>query len=300
MVDDALGLLRTPFLEISGTQITALSLITAIVIVVAARLVAGILSRSLERLFARRSVDASVGFAVTKILRWVAVMVGALVALTTIGMDMNAVLAVLAVLLVGIGFGLQKVAENFISGLILLVERPLRIGDFVEVDDRKGTIEDIGLRATKLTTRDGLTYLIPNAELVSKRVTNYTSPSASLRIWVPVRVSYGTDLGLASRVLLQVAAREALVLETPAPEVRHQGFGDSSIDLALVVWIANADDDDEAMSALHFAISEAFASHSIEIPFPQRDLHVLPAEPARERRTPRPRGTEPPELLPRR
>jgi potassium efflux system protein len=189
---------------------------------------------------------------------------------------MNAVLAVFAVLLVGIGFGLQKVAENFISGLILLIERPLRIGDFVEVDGCKGTIEDIGLRATRVTTRDGLAYLIPNAELISKRVTNYTSPSTHVRLWVPVGVSYGTDLALARRVLLEVAAREPLVLADPASEVRHNGFGESSVDLALVVWIANADDDDEALSALRFAISDAFAAHAIEIPFPQRDLHVKP------------------------
>lgn len=274
-----LDLLREPLLVLSGTPVTLLSILTAAAIVAVARLVAALLSRSVARVFTARGVDPGVGFSIAKITRWVIMLVGLLVALTTVGMDLGAVYALSAVLLVGIGFGLQKVAENFVSGLILLLERPLRVGDFVEVEGCKGTVRDIGLRASRLVTRDGLTYIIPNGDLIAKRVTNYTAPTTTMRIWVKVGVAYDTDLAAAAEVLREVAAAEPLVLADPAPEVRHDGFADSAITLALVCWIGDADDDDEATSALNFAIAKAFAARGIAIPFPQRDLHVrsLPA-----------------------
>ena len=274
MFEDFGQFLREPLVTLSGTPVSLFSILTALVILVVARLLAALAGRAITRVFAARGVEAGIGFAVGKILRWTAMIVGALVALTTIGMNMSAVFAVFAVLLVGIGFGLQKMAENFLSGLLILVERPIRIGDFIEVDELKGTVSDIGLRATRILTRDGVTHVIPNGDLITKPVSNYTTPSTQYRIWVKVGVAYGTDLDAACDALLGVAANEPLVLADPAPEVRHTGFGDSSLDLALVVWVGNADDDDEAESALRFAIVRAFAARGIEIPFPQRDIHV--------------------------
>ncbi|HLL23843.1 MAG TPA: mechanosensitive ion channel domain-containing protein, partial [Kofleriaceae bacterium] len=272
-------LLHRPLFVVSGTPVAVIDLVTAIAVLIIARIVGGLLVRSIDRVMNQRGVDASVTFAVSKIVRWVAVIVGALIALGTIGMNLSAVVAMFAVLLVGIGFGLQKMAENFISGLILLIERPVRIGDFVSVDGCKGTVADIRLRATRIATRDGVTYVIPNSELIGKTVTNYTTPSTRLRVWITVGVAYGTDLALARDVLLEVARAEPLVLPEPAPEVRHHGFGDSAINLALVVWIQNADDDDELSSAVRFAIERAFAERGISIPFPQREINIrgLPA-----------------------
>src|SRR5687768_5409122 len=186
MLDDVLGLLRTPLFVLSGTPITILAVLTALAILVAARVVGALIVRSIGRIFTARHVDTSIGFAISKIVRWLVTGIGIVVALSTIGMNLSAVVAVCAVVLVGIGFGLQKLAENFISGLLLLVERPIRIGDFIAVEDHKGTVEDIGLRATRITTRDGITHLVPNSELISKLVTNYTTPSTRLRIWVTV------------------------------------------------------------------------------------------------------------------
>lgn len=280
MLDDVLDFLREPLVVLSGTPVSPLSILTAILIIIVARVVTSFVARNLGRLFSTRGAGQGVGFAVTKITRWVGTIVGVFVALTTIGVNMNAALAAMAVLLVGIGFGLQKMAENFISGLILLVERPVKVGDFIDVDGKLGTVTDIGLRATHILTRDGYAIVIPNGDLITKPVTNFTAPATTLRVWVSIGVAYGTDLDLARDTLLEVAAAEGRVLKEPAPTVMHTGFGDSSIDLALVVWIPRAPDDVPIMSDLRFAIDKAFAARDITIPFPQRDLHVKSLPPA--------------------
>src|SRR5687767_13821527 len=235
-------ILRKPFLELSGTPVSALSVLTALLVVFVAHLISRLLARSLSKAFHHHP---GVGFTVGKITRWVGMVVGVLIALTTVGLNMSAVFAAMAVLLVGIGFGLQKMAENFISGLILLLERPLSIGDFIQVDAFKGTVKDIGLRATRIETEEGLMHLIPNGELITKTVTNYTLPSQNVEITVQVGVSYDVDLQMVRKVLLEIAAASPLLCKTPAPEVRHQGFGDSSINLALEGWIERAHEDDD-------------------------------------------------------
>jgi len=277
VLDDILEYLRQPFVVLSGTPVTALSIVTAIGIVIAARIIAGIVARSAGKLFRARGADHGVEFAVAKIIRYAITILGVFVGVSTIGVNMSAVLAAGAVLLVGIGFGLQKMAENFISGLILLVERPVRKGDFIEVGHVLGTVHDIGLRATEVHSRDGITVFVPNAELVSGAVVNHSFPTTTLRIWVKVGVAYGTDLDVVKKVLLDVARAEPLVIDTPSPEVRHDGFGDSAINLALLVWIAHAKDDLIALSKLRFAIDRAFRAHGIAIPFPQRDVHLRQA-----------------------
>lgn len=280
MLEDLLDYLREPLVVLSGTPVTVLSLLAAVGIVVAARIVAGVLAQSVSRMFRLRGADDGVEFAVAKIIRYTVTIVGLFVALSTIGVNMSAVVAAGAVLLVGIGFGLQKMAENFISGLILLVERPVRKGDFVEVGGVLGTVEDIGLRATKVVSRDAVTVIVPNAELVSGTVVNHSVPTPTLRIWCRVGVAYGSDLKAVRDALLEVAAADPGVLATPPPEVQLEAFGESSLDVALIAWIEHARDDLRIMSRLRFAIDDAFRARGITIPFPQRDLHVkaLPAK----------------------
>jgi len=274
MLDDLLYYLSEPFIVLSGTPVSALSILTGLVIFLVIRIASGILARSLGKLIAARGAGDGVGFAVTKITRWIGTIIGVFIALTTVGVNMNAALAAMAVLLVGIGFGLQKMAENFISGLILLVERPIKIGDFVGLEDRRGTIADIGLRATRVVSRDGFEIIIPNGELISKQVVNYMSPTPTIRLWIAVGVAYGTDLALAREALLEVAAADEAVLEEPAPMVLLGDFGDSSIELSLAAWIERPTEDLIIKSRLRFAIVDAFARRAITIPFPQRDLHL--------------------------
>lgn len=285
MLDTILDYLRTPLIVLSGTPVTTLTVITAIAIIAIARIIGAILERSLDRLFAMRGLDQGLRFAIGKILRYAIMTIGVIVALSTVGIDTSAVMAGGAVLLVGIGFGLQKLAENFVSGLLLLIERPVRKGDFIDVAGVLGTVEDIGLRATHVVSRDGLTVIVPNASLITNTVINHSQPSHTRRIWVRVGVAYGTDLDHAVEVLLEIAAAEPRVQTEPVPEVHHDGFGDSSITLALVVWIREAREEALVSSRLRFAMDRTFRARGIVIPPPQREVH-LRREGGRPRRRP--------------
>ncbi len=275
MLDTILQYLRTPFLVLGGTPVTTLTVVAAVAIVVVARIAAAVIGRSVERVLDARGLDRGMRHAVGKITRYVIVTIGAFVALGTMGVDTSAIMAGGAVLLVGIGFGLQKLAENFISGLLLLIERPVRSGDFINVGGVLGTVEDIGLRATRVLSRDGVTVIVPNANLISATVINHTVPTSSQRIWISVPVGYDADLDEVSGVLSDVAAAEPGVIHEPAAEVRHQGFGDSAIELALVVWIAEARDEATVSSKLRFAIDRAFRAHGIEFPLTKAEILML-------------------------
>jgi small-conductance mechanosensitive channel len=280
MLDTLLDYLRTPLLTLSGTPVTTLTVLTAIVIIAVARILGSIIGRSIDRIFAMRGIDQGLRFAIGKILRYAITTIGVIVALSTVGINTSAVMAGGAVLLVGIGFGLQKLAENFISGLLLLIERPVRKGDFIDVAGVLGTVEDIGLRATHVVSRDGLTVIVPNASLITNTVINHSQPTHTRRVWVRVGVAYGTDLELAVRALREVAAAEPKVQAEPAPDVRHDGFGDSAILLALVVWIREAKEEALVSSNLRFGIDRAFRAHGIAIPVPQREVHVHTRDPS--------------------
>ena len=275
MLDTLIKYLREPLVVLSGTPVSALTIVTALAIVIAARIVAALVTRSLDRLLESRGLDRGLRFAATKISRYVIILIGLFVALGTIGVNTSAIMGAGAVLLVGIGFGLQKLAENFISGLLLLLERPVQKGDFIDVGGLLGTVDDIGLRATRVISRDGVMMIVPNANLVTAMVVNHTAPTRSRRIAVHVGVAYGTDLDRAVEVLLACAAAEQHVLADPKPEVRHHAFAESSIDLALLCWIVDARDDLIAGSNLRFAIDRAFKREQIAIPFPQRDVHMI-------------------------
>lgn len=273
MLDTILQYLRTPLIVFGGTPVSALTLLVALFIVVCSRIIAAIVGRSLERMLRARGVDRGLQFAAKKISRYIIVTIGVFVALGSMGVDTSAVMAGGAVLLVGIGFGLQKLAENFISGLLVLIERPVRKGDFIDAGGVLGTVDDIGLRATRVISRDGVTVIVPNANLMSSTVINYTTPTHERRIWVRVSVAYGTDLQLARKILTELADAEPMVAGEPAPEVRCTAFKDSAIELALVVWVRDAKDDLVVISNVNFAIERAFREHRIEMPFPQIDVH---------------------------
>jgi small-conductance mechanosensitive channel len=180
---------------------------------------------------------------------------------------------------VGIGFGLQNVVNNFISGLILLFERPVKIGDTVSINDQWGTITSIGLRSTVIETLDRAEVIVPNSELIAEKVTNWTHTSSVSRIVLPVGVAYGTPLEDVLAILLKVAQEHAEVLNNPAPTAIFTGFGDSSIDFELRAWIADINQRLKVRSELGLAIDTYFRAAGIVIPFPQRDLHLQSIEP---------------------
>jgi small-conductance mechanosensitive channel len=275
MIENIMVYLRMPLVELRGTKVTTLTQLTAILIVLVTKIISMLVARSIDRVLAARGLDRGLRFATTKITRYVILVVGVFVAVGTLGIDTGAIMASGAVLLVGIGFGLQRLADNFISGLLVLIERPVKKGDFIDAGGVLGTVEDIGLRATLVTSRDGVQVILPNSNLMSSTVINYSAPSPERRFQIPIGVAYGTDLDLAVKVMTDVAKAEPKVLETPAPEVRHMGFGDNAIELVLLIWIADAKEDLIVGSSLRFALDRAFRQHKISIPFPQRDVHMI-------------------------
>lgn len=275
MIEDIMEYLRTPLVVLRGTPVTTLTVLTAIMIVLVTKVISILVARSIDRVLEARGLDRGLRFATAKITRYVILIVGVFVAIGTLGIDTGAIMASGAVLLVGIGFGLQRLADNFISGLLVLIERPIKKGDFIDAGGVLGTVEDIGLRATLVTSRDGVQVILPNSNLMSSTVINYSAPSPERRFQIDIGVAYETDLDLAVKVITDVARAEPKVLDTPAPEVRHMGFGDSAIQLVLLVWIADAKEDLIVGSRLRFALDRAFRQHKISIPFPQRDVHMI-------------------------
>jgi potassium-dependent mechanosensitive channel len=271
---DVKDLFDRKLLSVGGAAVTMGSLLVGLGIVVVAFVVAGVLSFSTRRLLRARGADQGVQFAVAKIVRYSVTFIGFVAGCNTMGLRLDALLAASAVVAVGIGFGLQNIAQNFISGLILLIERPVRHGDFVKVGGTLGTVDDIGLRATHIITRDEVTIIVPNSALVTSEVINHSRPTTNLRMRVAVGVAYGTDTDRVKRVLLDVAGAEPRVLSDPPAEVRLEDFGESSFGFALLCWIAHPREDLRIASALRFAIDAAFRREGIEIPFPRRDLRI--------------------------
>jgi small-conductance mechanosensitive channel len=175
---------------------------------------------------------------------------------------------------VGIGFGLQAIVNNFASGIILLFERPIRVGDMIQLVDLPCTVKKIGLRSTVVSSRDDADIVIPNSDLVTNQVTNWTLSERRMRLRIPVGVAYGSDVPLVMRILKEIAEGNLSVLSNPASSVLFLGFGESSLNFELRVWIKDFLDRFRIQSELIQAIDSRFRSEGVEIPFPQRDLHV--------------------------
>jgi potassium efflux system protein len=185
----------------------------------------------------------------------------------------------IAALGVGLGFGLQEIVANFISGLIILFERPYRVGDVVTVGDIMGVISRIQIRATTITDWDRRELIVPNKDFITGRLINWTLSDAITRIRVPVGIAYGSDTGLAEKLLLKVASENPKVRKDPPPLALFQGFGDNSLNFDLRVFVSELGDRLPVLHELHMAIDREFRKAGIAIAFPQRDVHLDAAEP---------------------
>ncbi len=271
---DLAFILQYPLVKFSGGVLTLSGILGAAGIIVITFLFAHFAARGMGSVLRRRNLSPGAQFAGRKIVRYCVVVIGMLVAIGSLGLNLSAVFAASAVLLVGIGFGLQNIAQNFISGLIVLIEQPIRQGDFIKAGDTYGTVDDIGLRATRVITRDYVTVIVPNSQLITATVVNHSTPTSLLRVRVQLGVAYGSDTSKVSQVLLRVAKENPRILLDPPAEVRFDNFGSSTLDFSLLAWIANARDDLRITSELRFAIDAAFREAGIEMPFPQRDIHL--------------------------
>jgi len=223
---------------------------------------------------AKHRLEKGVRVSIASLARYALIFIGFLMAIFVLGFDFTNLTIMLSALGVGIGFGLQSVATNFISGLVLLFERPVRVDDFIELEGKWAKIKDIGLRATIVQTFDQADVIIPNADLVGNRVINWTLSNRSVRLIIPVGVAYGSDISLAMETLIMCASKNSRVAKIPEPQVLFLNFGEGSLDLELRVWVLDAAERLTVKSELHQEIDRQFREAEIEISFPQRDLHL--------------------------
>lgn len=259
---------------LGGTAVTVASLVSFFVFLAIAYGVSKLLQRVFGRIYAQRGLEKGVQYALHRLLHYAVMGIGLFLALDNLGVSMTALAGLGAILAVGIGFGLQNIAQNFVSGLILLLERPVKQGDFVEVGDTTGTVRAIHARATVVTTLDGVDILVPNGLFITEPVVNETFGNRRIRVRIEVGVAYGSDTQLVREALERVAAAHALVLQEPPPTVLFTEFGESSLDFSLLAWIPDPLAKPQITSDLRFAIDREFREAGIEIPFPQRDLHL--------------------------
>ena len=226
-----------------------------------------------EEVLPRLHMQQGVPFALTTFTRYAIIAIGFVAAVSVLGVPLDRVTIVLSALGVGIGFGLQNLVNNFVSGFVLLTERPIRLRDKVEIDDILGNVSSIGIRASTIRTFDGAEVIVPNGDLISGRVINWTLAARQQRVTIPLGVAYGTDPNQVLGILRKVADANEKVFKSPAPLALFRGFGESSLDFELRIFMDPSDVLD-VPSAVHVAISDALKEAGIEIPFPQRDLHL--------------------------
>ncbi|MDK2849260.1 MAG: hypothetical protein PWP34_2613 [Desulfuromonadales bacterium] len=223
-------------------------------------------------------IDKGLEYALLRFIHYIILIIGVYIGLKTINIPLGAIVGLFAVIGVGIGFGLQNLASNFISGVILLLERPVKVGDRLEVNDVWGDVKRINLRTTLIETPDNIAIIVPNSKLLENEVTNFSYGDPKIRLRIPVGIAYGSDCEKASEIMIQAATENNRVLKNPAPKTWFREFGDSSLNFMLLCWIPNAVEKFDVISELNHAIDKGFRENGIEIPFPQRDLHLRSAE----------------------
>ena len=228
-----------------------------------------------NRLLAQSGLDRSLQYAIAQVVSNIVLVVGIFIVLENTGIHLAALAVFAGAVGVGLGFGLQNIASNFISGLVILAERPITIGDRVEVAGIAGQVEHIRARSTVIRTNDNIMMIVPNTKFIDSPVTNWTYGDRRVRFRIPVSVAYGSDIVKVRDTLLAVAGENPHTLKEPGPSVFLENFGENAIDFKLVVWSSEMSArPSRYRSDINFAIAEKFREAGIEMPFPQRDLHI--------------------------
>ncbi len=271
----ALAVLKTVPVWPGARALTILDVLAAVVILTvthaAAKNVPGLLEFTVLQ---NLPLDTGARYAVTTLCRYLLVLIGVAAAGQSLGITWSSIQWLIAAVGIGLGFGLQEIFANFVSGIILLFERPIRVGDVVTLGDTTGVVTRIRMRATTISDWDLKEFVVPNKDLVTGRLLNWTLSDHTNRIVIPVGVAYGTDTDRASELLLKVARHHPFLLDDPAPTATFEGFGDSTLNMVLRCFLPNLENRLSTIHELHTAIDKAFREAGIEIAYPQRDLHI--------------------------
>lgn len=273
-------LLTTTLFQLQQTPVTLLSVIIFLIFITGSILVGGIVRRTLlNRVLPRFEIERGLQYTLSRITYYLIITLGLIISFQFIGLDLSSLAVIFGLLSVGIGFGLQNITNNFISGLIVLFERPISVGDRVEVGGVEGDVLEINIRSTKIRTLNNISIIVPNQEFVGSNVINYSHGDPSYRLDLSVGVSYSSDLDKVLEVLHKVANDHPGIMKSPEPEVHLKEFGDSSWNMQLRLWVSDVKEYRHIRNEVNQSIVRAFRENNIEIPFPQRDLHVRSSVP---------------------
>ena len=263
--------------NIGSQRVSLLNILSGILPILVTMLAAMWLGRMLERaIMATNNLDMSLRVVMSKLTRAGLVVLGVLIALPLAGIDITVLSVFGGALGVGVGFGLQKIASNYLSGFIILLDRSIHPGDVLTVDGRFGKVSKLTARYLLLQNTDGTEAIIPNDTLVSTTVVNHSYTNRQIRIGIPVQISYQSDLQRAMEIMSQAAAHQPRVLKDPATKVFLKSFGDNGIDLELSIWINDPEEGQLGLcSDINLEIWRNFKEAGIEIPYPQRDLRII-------------------------
>lgn len=268
-------ILNFKLFTLSQVPITVLSILLFVLLITGFIVLGMMVRRALNRrLFKRFKIDSGTRYTLSRIIQYTIITIGVLVTFDIIGIDLSSLTVIFGLLSVGIGFGLQNITSNFMSGLIILFERPISVGDRVMVSDIEGDVTEINIRSTMVRTVNNISIIVPNSEFVSKDVINYSHGDPTYRLDINVGVAYGSDLDTVLKALREVADQNEHVMKNPEPEVHLSDFGDSSWNMQLRAWIEDVKEHPRVRNELNQAIVRTFDKYDIKIPFPQRDLHV--------------------------
>lgn len=268
-------LLNTPLIMAGKNQFSLATIVFLIILLLGVFFSSRALSEWIkQRLLMRLGFDTGTRETIAALIGYVLAALGFVIVLQTAGLDLSSLAVLAGVLGIGLGFGFQNLVSNFVSGLTLLFEQPIRVGDFVEVSGLLGTVEKISIRSTIVRTLDGIFVIVPNNRFVENNIINWSYRDPQSRIHLPIGVAYGTSPVLVTEVLLNAARSEPRILPHPAPKVWLKDFGDNALKFELLVWIDNPQEVEVIKSALNFLIEQELRQRHIEIPVPQRDLKI--------------------------
>ncbi len=265
-----------PLIKLGDSDITLVTLFKFLCLVILVFVLERVLRMILVRRFLQRThLHPSMQYGLGKIVGYIFIFIGFYVALKMVGIDLSSLAVIAGAIGVGLGFGLQNIISNFVSGVIILAERPVAIGDRVEIGETGGLVTKISLRSTTIVTNDNITIIVPNSDFITSKVTNWSYGDPKVRIRLPFGVAYGTDTERLRKLMIELALESPMVLKEPGPELFFVGFGDSALNFELGVWTAEMTSKPRRFrSDLNYAIERKLRENKIEVPFPQRDLHL--------------------------
>ncbi len=277
LIEKLQSILSFSIIETDKINISLWSLLLTFIILVVTGLVLKLIKKGLMRYSQRSTIDSGSVLSIYQIIKYIIWVIAIGIALDSLGFKLNLLLASSAALLVGLGLGIQQIFNDYVSGLLILFEQNIKVGDVMEVENQMvGKVIRIGLRTSKLKTRDDIIVVIPNSKLVSENTINWSDVAGRTRFHVNVGVAYGSDTRLVEKVLLHCANQVTAISADPKPFVRFSDFGDSSLDFQLYFWVNDPFYVENTKSNLRFAIDDEFRKNQIQIPFPQRDVHIIP------------------------